>query len=445
MQPLSIEFKEPSSVPSIKSLLIVLLSGAATSNAASAENWPLWRGPRGDGSSIEKHVPTEWDGAAGVNVRWKTEIPGKGHSSPIVWNDRVFLSTCLEDEQQRVLICLDNKTGNLLWQSKVLRSPLETLHKFNSYASGTPATDGELVYVAFLKVDGKTIPAPNVGAPREITPGRVILTAVDFEGTLRWQVDLGDFISAHGFCSCPVLYDDKVILNGDHDGESYLVAVDKRTGEEVWRTRREHGIRSYVTPIVRTIDGQDQLVMSGSSHVAGFNPADGKMIWKVEGPTEQYVASMVFDGERFILAAGYPTHHVMAIHPDGTGDVTDSHVAWHVDNSVRCYVPSPVLIGRYLFVADDRGTAHCFHSAEGTRFWRGRLAGSFNASLVATEQAAYFLSGDGVTTVVAPAKELTVIAENRLGESCHASPAISDGKIYIRGDKHLFCIGNGSD
>lgn len=428
-------------MPLSKTLAITLLLATIMPRFALAENWPCWRGPRGDGTSTERDLPAEWDAATGKHIVWKVKVPGSGHSSPIVWNDRLFLSTCFEERQERALLCFDTTTGKERWRTGVLESPLETVHKFNSYASGTPATDGRLIYVAFLQVGDQTVPAPNVGTPRDITPGRIILTALDFDGEQRWQVDVGEFVSAHGFCSSPVLYDDKVILNGDHDGEGYLVAVDRSTGEEMWRTPRDHGVRSYVTPIIRTIDGRDQLVLSGSEHVAGFDPSDGSMIWKVAGPTEQFVASMVFDGERFILAAGYPTHHVMAIRPDGSGDVTGSHVAWHVDRLVRCYVPSPVLIGRHLFVADDRGTAHCFDSSDGSRIWRDRLASSFDASLVATDRLAYFLSGDGVMKVVAPADELKIVAENSVGERCHASPAISNGRLYLRGDRHLFCIG----
>jgi outer membrane protein assembly factor BamB len=429
-------------MPNLKPLLICLAVFLGPIHSALSENWPQWRGPRGDGTSREQVVPIRWDGETGENVVWKVELPGKGHSSPIVWEDRIFVTTCVEEDQQRALICLDTQTGRQLWRKDVLKSQLETVHKLNSYASGTPATDGELIYVPFLQIDGSTIPAPNVGAARDVTPGRIILTAIDFDGDQRWQVDVGDFISAHGFCSCPVLYENLVIINGDHDGESYLVAVDRLTGDEVWRTRREQGIRSYVTPIVRNVNGRDQLVLSGSGHVASFDPKTGKMIWKVEGPTEQYVASMVYDGERFIMAAGYPTHHVMAIKHDGIGDVTGSHIAWHVDKYVRCYVPSPVLVGNHLFVADDRGTASCFASQDGTRLWQNRLSGSFNASLVATDQAAYFLSGDGVMRIVSPTKEFAVVAENKLSEACDASPAISNGQIYIRGEKHLFRIGN---
>lgn len=424
---------------------IVLLTSLCLAPGAVcwAENWPGWRGPRGDGSSVENDLPTEWDAVSGRNIVWKSPLPGTGHSSPIVWDQRLFVTTCLDDSQQRLLLCLDCATGQELWRCEIIRSPLETLHQLNSRASGTPATDGELIYVPFLKVDGQTlIPAPNVGSERDITPGVIVLTAVDFSGAIRWQIEVGDFISAHGFCSSPVLYGDLVILNGDHDGHSYLAAFNKRTGEQVWRTPRAHGIRSYVTPIIRTIDGRDQLLLAGSSHVAGFELTSGQQLWNVEGPTEQFVASPVFDGQRLMIAGGYPTHHVMAIRPHGQGNVTHSHVAWHVDKYVRCYVPSPVLIGQQLFVADDRGTASSFDSVSGERIWQGRIAGAFNASLTASPQHVYFLARDGVTSVVVPGSDLQVLATNPLGEQCDASPAISQGRLYIRGAEHLFCIGS---
>jgi outer membrane protein assembly factor BamB len=424
-------------------LLLGLLSLTAW-NSSWAEDWPSWRGPRGDGSSLEQELPVEWNAATGKNILWKAKLPGKGHSSPIIWQNRVFLTTCMEVEQKRLLICLDAGSGEQLWQCQVLQSPLESVHKLNSHASGTPATDGNLVYVPFLQVDGKTmVAAPNVGNNhREITPGKIVLSAIDFHGELRWQVDVGDFVSAHGFCSCPVLYGNLVILNGDHDGKSYLAAYNKITGQEVWRTQRAHGIRSYVTPIIRKINARDQLMLAGSSHVAGFDVSNGNLLWNVEGPTEQFVASMVYDGERVMLAAGFPTHHLMAIRPNGLGNVTDSHVAWHVDKHVKCYVPSPVLVGHQLFVADDRGTASCFDSTSGERIWQGRLSEAFNASLVATDRYVYFLDRDGVTTIVEPGTELKVIATNPLQEPCSASPAISNGRMFIRGDTHLFCIGS---
>lgn len=301
-------------------LVIMLLAvGGIALQPAVAEQWPGWRGPRGDGSSAEQDVPLQWDAASGENIVWKINLPGQGHSSPIVWGDRLFLSTCLSEQQQRLLLCFDTRTGKELWRVEVLTAPLETIHRFNSFASATPATDGELVYVPFLNVSGQKVPAPNVGAPRDITPGRIVLTAIDFDGSQRWQADVGDFLSAHGFCSSPVIYKDLVILNGDHDGAGYLVALDRRSGREVWRTPREQGIRSYVTPIIRNIQGQDQLVLSGSGHIASFDPASGTMLWKVRGPAEQFVASMVFDGVRWRTI-----HHSSRLpNPSRDGDRSD--------------------------------------------------------------------------------------------------------------------------
>ncbi len=404
-----------------------------------AENWPGWRGPTGDGISTETSIPTAWNGS-GKNLLWKAEIPGTGHSSPVVWDDRIFLTTCLEESQKRILLCLNRKQGNILWQKTVVSSPLESRHKFNSYSSGTPATDGNLVYVAFLAVDGSTVEATNVGKARPVTPGQIVVAAYDFKGNEVWKVQPGGFISVHGFCSCPVLHNGKVIINGDHDGDSYLVALDSQTGKTIWKKPRKHKTRSYVTPLIRKIDGRTQMVLSGSQHVASYNPETGQQHWTVDGPTEQFVASMVYDGAKFYLAAGFPTYHVMAIDPTGTGNVTDSHVAWHSTN-VKCYVPSPVVVGKYLFVADDHGIANCFDTESGDRLWRDRFGRHFSTSLVAAGGLVYFLDDDGKTTIVKPGAEAEIVAVNELGEECRASPAIADGRLYIRGLKHLYCIG----
>jgi outer membrane protein assembly factor BamB len=418
-------------------MLVMLVS----SGLCSAENWPGWRGPRGDGSSLETDLPQKWDGETGENILWKVAIPGKGHASPIVWNNRVFVTSCLEETKDRVLICLDLK-GTVLWTRKVFTSPLETKHSLNSFASSTPATDGERVYVSFLQVDGHTIPAPNVGSKRPVTPGKMVTAAYDFAGNRLWTVQPGEFISAHGYCASPVVYKDLVIINGDHDGNSYIVALDKKTGAERWRFKRAHKTRSYATPIIREIDGKVQMVLSGSKSVISLDPADGKTHWRIEGPTEQFVASMVYDGKFFFMAAGFPTHHVIAIRPNGSGDVSETHVAWH-SKEAKCYVPSPVLVGDYLFVADDRGTANCFEAATGNRLWQDRMGRHYSASLTTANGLAHFLADDGVVKIVRPNPDkLEVVAENKLGEFCYASPAISQNRFFFRGEKHLFCIGN---
>lgn len=407
---------------------------------AGGENWPCWRGPRGDGTSADEQLPTRWDCETGENVRWKVAVPGSGHASPIVWEDRVLVVGCIDKSQERVLTCLDRRSGKTLWQQVVLKSPLETKHALNSRASSTPATDGKLIFVSFLEVDGHTIPSPNVDVPRPITPGRMVIAAYDFAGKQQWAVRPGEFISAHGYCASPVLFENLVIINGDHDGDAYVVALEKQTGKIVWSTPREHKLRSYVTPIVRKFAGRDQLIFSGSKSIVGLDPRTGKSIWKIDGPAEQFVASMVSDERYVYMAAGYPTHHVMAIKPDGLGNVTDTHVAWHETNA-KCYVPSPVVVEGFLIVPDDRGTANCFATGTGQRFWQERLGKHYSASLVTAGGLVYLTVDDGVTKVVRPGEKLEVVNENHLGEHCYSSPAISQGCFFFRGEQHLICVG----
>jgi outer membrane protein assembly factor BamB len=420
--------------------MLTVCAGLLTTSLVWAENWPGWRGPRGDGSSVEQGIPTRWNGETGENIVWKTAVPGVGHASPIVWEDRIFTVSCLLESRERILLCFDRRTGGQLWQQTVLTSPLETKHHLNSHASGTPATDGRWVYVTFLEVQGDTIEARNVSQPRPVTAGRMVVAAYDFEGNQQWLVRPGEFVSVHGYCSCPVLFEDLVIVNGDHDGDSYLVALDKTTGQTVWKVDRQYNTRSYVTPLIREIEGRIQMVLSGSHHIASYDPRSGSMHWQVDGPTEQFVASLVFDGRLFYMAAGFPTYHVMAVRPDGEGNVTDSHVVWH-SKDAACYVPSPVVLDGRLFVADDRGTVNCFRATDGRRLWRERMAKHISASLVTAGGLVYFLSDDGIATLVRPADEMEVVAENPLGEYCFASPAISQGQIFLRAENHLYCIG----
>jgi len=420
-------------------LCYVLLIAAFCRFDLHAENWPGWRGPRGDGSSLDTNVPVSWDVSTGENVCWQIDVPGKGHSSPIVWDNRVFLTSCLESSKQRVLLCLDRESGSILWTRAVFDGPLETVHSRNSRASGTPATDGESIFVAFMRTDGEKIPAPNVGSPRDITRGEMVVAAYDLDGNQKWLAERGDFISAHGFCTCPVIYGDLLIVNGDHDGNSYVAALDKQTGEQRWRLERKHGVRSYVTPIIREIDGRTQMVFSGSQRIISLDPGDGSLHWSIEGPTEQFVASMVYDGRLFYMTCGFPDYFVMGVRPDGSGDVTSSSVAWK-STSARCYVPSPVVLGGYLVVADDRGTANCFDAATGERHWQGRFGKGFSASLVHSGGLVYLIAQDGETTVLRPGVEPDVVARSSVGEYVSASPAISDGRLFIRGEESLFCL-----
>jgi hypothetical protein len=275
---------------------------------AVAENWPCWRGPRLDGTSLETNVPTHW--SATSNMLWRVPLPGVGHASPIVWEDRVFTVTALLERQERVLLCLDRNTGRILWQRTILTAPLERKHPLNSHASSTPATDGQLVYVVFL--DGT----------------QMVVAACDFEGKRRWLVRPGRFTSVHGFCSSPVLYQDKVLVNGDHDGDSYLVALSRTDGRTLWKTPRENRTRSYCVPLLRDIAGRAQMVLSGDKCVASYDPNNGQRWWVVDGPTEQFVASPVFSAKTGLIyiTGGFPDHHLLAIKPDGLGNVTRTHI-----------------------------------------------------------------------------------------------------------------------
>jgi len=405
-----------------------------------AEPWPGWRGPRGDGSSNETDIPLTWNGETGENIVWKIPIPGKGHSSPVVWGDRVFVTTCLEEDQRRMLLCLDRQTGKLLWQQEVLRADLEILHRLNSHASGTPVTDGQRVYVCFFEASGDTDKDP-VETNRDRSPGSIVVAAYDFEGKELWKVRPGPFASLHGFSSNPILYRNLVIINGDHDGEAYLVALDNKTGDIVWKIDRENKKRSYTTPIIRTIDGREQMILAGSMCVASYDPNNGQRHWIIDGPTDQFVASAVYGSGLIFITAGFPERHMLAIRPDGHGNVTDTHIAWRTRNACA-YVPSPAAVDKYFVVVTDRGVGSCFEATTGQRLWKERLGNeSFSASPVVIAGLVYFLDEAGTTHVIRPGPSLDQVAENRLGEACYASPAVSDGQIFIRGEKHLWCIG----
>jgi outer membrane protein assembly factor BamB len=411
--------------------LIAFAICISLATSASAENWPCWRGPRGDGTSAESEVPVRWNGDTGEHIRWKTPIDGRGHSSPIVWQDRVFVVTCVESSRSRELLCLDRDTGRILWRRTVLAAPLEKRHKLNSYASGTPATDGKRVYMCFLEAD--------FGSSYEVTPGHLVVAAFDFDGKPCWTVRPGRFSSVHGFCTSPVLFEDKVIVNGDHDGDSYIAALDRETGETVWKVPRRNQTRSYVTPIIREIDGRTQMIFSGSKHVISMDPRDGSEHWTIDGPTEQFVASLVYDGELLYLTAGFPEYHILAIRPDGHGNVTDTHIVWRTTRACS-YVPSPIISGQYFLVVSDSGIASCFEARTGQRHWMERIGDHYSASLTSADGLVYFLADDGVMKVIRPGPELDVVAVNELGEYCYASPAISEGRIFLRSEDHLFCI-----
>lgn len=394
---------------------------ALSSVPSFAEDWPGWRGPRGDGSSAEQNVPTRWSDTE--NIAWKVALPYSGHSSPVIWGDRVFVVGTDLDQARRMVAAYDRKTGKHLWEQAVVTSPLERKHRLNSFASSTPAVDAERVYVSFLEEK------------------QMLIVAYDHAGKELWRVHPGIFSSVHGYCSSPVLYKDKVIVNGDHDGEAYLVALDRANGRTLWKTPRENKTRSYCTPIIREIAGRTQMMLSGSLCVASYDPEDGKLQWIIDGPTEQFVASPVYSHDRLFITGGFPERHVLSIDPKGKGNVTDTHVVWRHSGKIASYVPSPVALGNYVVIVSDSGVGTCLDAVTGKVQWSEQLSKHYSASLVTAGGLAYLLDDDGVTKVVKPGPKLEIVATNELKEHCFASPAISRGQLFVRGETSLYCIG----
>lgn len=407
-------------LPTLRSLLGIALVAAIA--RADTEEWSGWRGPRRDGTSLETGFPLVWSATEGVV--WKVPIAGKGHSSPVIWGNRIFVTTCLEDTGDRKLLCLDRKDGHVVWDRVVVTTPKERKHNLNSYASSTPVTDGKHVWVTFLD---------------EL---RFVVFCYDFEGNLTWKHSPGEFHSMHGFCSSPLLYKELLICNGDQDAEAWIVALDRATGAERWRADRPNRTRSYVPPVIFEAAGRPQMVLSGSKCVASYDPDTGKQIWIIDGPTEQFVASMVYAEGVFFITGGFPEYHVLGIRPDGEGNVTKTHILWRDEGKEICsYVPSPVAWGSYFFIVSDIGTATCFEARTGKRMWKEKLGRHHSASPVAAGGYLYFPDDKGVTHVVKAGPTFEAVAHNEIGEECYASPALAHGRIYLRTVRNLYCIG----
>ena len=401
----------------------------------AAEDWPGWRGPRGDGSSKEKDIPLKVGPTD--RVRWSAPIAGTGFSSPVVVGDRIFLTTCIEKEgetdAERVLICLDRRTGEEAWRKVVVKAPLERKHSLNSYASATPVTDGERVYVSFLDKAEMQVACFSVDGTRKL-----------------WQKSPGKLLSVHGFCSSPILHGDLVILNGDQDAKAYLVGLDKKTGEEKWRADRPKRTRSYCTPILIPCPirkGITQLVLSGSRCVTGYDADTGKLLWIIDGPTEQYVASLVYHRGILFLTTGFPEFHLMGIRPDGEGNITGTeHIAWHIphaENKAKgaAYVPSPCAHDGYFFVVSDAGYLGCVEAKTGKRVYLEKLGRRHSASPILVEGNLIIPDDDGKVWVVKASPKFGVVETNDMKDPIFASPVTAHGELFLRTTKKLYCIG----
>jgi len=401
--------------------LFLLLTLINLTTVIRSQNWPCWRGPNGDGTSSETNLPVHWD--SNKNVVWKSVVPGIGHSSPIIWDDKLFTSSAISETQEKVLLCYNSQTGDLIWQKTVVKSALEGKHNDNSYASGTPATDGRLVYVSFL--DGED----------------VVVAAYDFTGKQIWIQRPGKFSSPHGYSCSPVLFEGKVIINGDSKGEAFVAALNQADGKIIWKVPHNNPAHSFSTPIFREMAGKKQMIFCGNKEIASYNPADGSQYWFVNGPSEDFCSSPVYNEKNglVLVSSAWPQRHLLAIKPDGQGDVTTSHVVWQTTKGAY-YVPSPVCTDDYLFTTMTNGQVHCLEVATGNIVWTENLGKQYSSPVLANGLV-YMPNDEGIITVIKPGATFEAIAKNSIGEKMNASPAISNGKIYLRGDKHIYCIG----
>ncbi len=401
----------------------ILLAGLLADSAGTtrAEFWPGWRGPRGDGTCVEQDVPTNWDPAGAL---WKVALPGKGHASPIVWGDRVCTVTALPATKQRVLLCLDRISGKILWQQTVVEGPLQKINKENSYASGTPATDGERVFAVFRVGDDIVVAAHDLATGKQL-----------------WLVRPGTHTGEWGFSNEPVLFQDKVIIDGDSKGDSFLIALSRTDGKTLWRVNRTNKGISYSAPLIRKLAGRTQLIQCGDRCVASFDPETGKQLWTVDGPSEEFVATPVYSETAGLVfvSSSWPKRVLLAIRPDGSGNVTETHVVWS-DSKGAPYVPSLIVAGDFLLSVNHGGTAFCYEAATGKVLWQEKL-GRHHASPVLVGGRVFFINDDGQVNVIKPGPQFERVAQYELGEPCYASPAISDGHVFLRGFTHLFCIG----
>jgi outer membrane protein assembly factor BamB len=403
----------------------------ALAGSALAGNWPQWRGPNMNGVSDETGIPVQWDQSK--NVAWKLAMPGLSGSTPIIWGDRIFLSTGNADKVE--LWCIDRNKGQILWQ-KLVSLDNHNVRKGNM-SSPSPVTDGRTVWVL---------------------AGTGHLKAFDFSGKEIWardlQKDYGKWGLNHGYGSSPLLHEGTLfvqVLHGMHtDDPSYVLRIDGKTGKTIWRVERPTDAQrespdSYTTPaLLRTGKGLE-LVITGGDYVTGHDLASGKELWRGGGmnpdgnPFNRIIASPVVEGELIYV----PTRvkPLQAFRAGGRGDITKSHLAWATPNGPD--VPTPVSDGKYLYVVNDRGIVYCFDAKTGSEVYGGQRirSGTYSASPVLVEGRLYITNEEGLTTVIRSGPKFEVLAENPLNDYCLSSPALSDGQIFIRTTGHLYAIG----
>lgn len=438
--------------PAFIGVLLFALSGLRLTLAAGGQNWPQWRGPGSEGVSRERQFVFEW--SPQKNIQWKTAIPGQGHSSPIVWGKRVFLTAALEgpllpgakavkhvaggkefDHKDSLgadrshtlkVLCLDLETGKVHWERTAYEGRVfDNRHRRNTYASPTPITDGRNVYAYF---------------------GSEGLYCCSFSGKLIWKGSVGSIATmGMGVASSPVLWKNLIFLQCDQDnGEaSFLAALDKGSGREVWRVRRTT-LESRTSPVVAVQGNRPELIVNARELIIAYNPVNGGELWRVKGVGVNPVPTPVVGHGLAFFAAGAGDKRSMAVRLGATGDLTDTNqVVWRY-NKGTAHIASPVLYRDYLYLMTDTGLLTCLEARTGEVKYQGKrvpIPGTFTASPVAVDGKILITSDDGDTFVVKAGPQYEILQTNTLSEPVFASLALSQGKILIRGVNHLHCIG----
>jgi outer membrane protein assembly factor BamB len=374
--------------------------------SVDAADWPWWRGPNRNGvASPDQTPPTEW--SATQNVAWKSAVNGRGHSSPTVVGEHVYLATADEEQETQSMACYDRETGAELWQTVVHHGGLMRKNEKSTAASSTVACDGESVFINFANSDA------------------VYVTALNLKGEQIWQTKICDYTIHQGYGASPAIYQSLVIASADSDAGGVLAALDRKTGAIVWKRDRPKK-PSYASPIILNAAGRDQLLLTGCDLFSSFDPLSGKTLWEIEGATTECVTSTVTDGKRVFSSGGYPKNHLAAVLADGSGEVV-----WETRD--RVYVPSLLARDGYLFGVLDAGVAVCWKSDTGEQQWKERLGGEFSASPVLADDTIYATNESGETFVYrADPTKYEQIAVNKLGDHVMASSTICDSRIYMR-------------
>jgi outer membrane protein assembly factor BamB len=402
--------------------LILLLS----SPLFAQDNWPEFLGPTQDNHSPTAAIPAQWSETQ--NVTWKTAIPGQGWSSPVIFDNQIWLTTATEDGLSRRALCIDKTTGKILHDIEVFRIP-EPAHKnsFNSYASPTSVIEKGRVYVCF-GADGS--------ACLDTATGRILWKNTDLKVN-----------HMEGAGSSPILYKDLYILNCDGTDVQYMAALDKNTGQIAWKSPRNtvFGFRfapmrkAYSTPLMIQVDGKDQLIAVSAYRLAGYDPDTGKEIWFCHLPGFSNTSRPVFGQGLLFVPTGYERSDLWAIRPGGQGDITPTNIAWKFTEA-SALMPTPILVGDELYMPCDSGVVRCLDAKTGKELWKQRLAPAFVASPLYANNLVYVFTNKGLAIPLKPGKEFQPLPESQLEGRFMASPAVSGNALFLRTDTHLYRI-----